>query len=100
MSIIWITGGMCLENLTREMSRGYPNQLPGPAHLARLIVEEQRFYPEPLPDWASNPDTLQGTLVSMIWILKEGGDRLSGPSFVFGLSSSSSSTSPAPFFRV
>ena len=42
--------GTCLEHLTREASRGRPNQMPEPPHLAPLNTEEQQFYSEPLPD--------------------------------------------------
>ena len=34
--------GTCLEHLTREASRGHPNQMPEPPHLAPLNAEEQR----------------------------------------------------------
>lgn len=67
MSIIWIVRGMCLKNLTRQISSGLPfpcNYMPKPPHLARVDEEEQQFYSEPLhKDRASHPDILQGELV-------------------------------------
>ncbi|TWW57296.1 Transthyretin Prealbumin TBPA [Takifugu flavidus] len=44
------TGGTCPEHLTRDASRGHPNQMPKPPHLAPLNAEEQRLYSELLPD--------------------------------------------------
>ncbi|TWW62362.1 hypothetical protein D4764_04G0010090 [Takifugu flavidus] len=50
------TGGTCPEHLTREASRGHPNKMPKPPHLAPLNAEEQRLYSELLPDGrASHP---------------------------------------------
>ena len=42
--------GTYLEHLTREASRGHPNQMPEPPYLTPLNGEEQRLYSEPHPE--------------------------------------------------